>query len=106
MNEPKLPDEPRELPAVTLVLDLIGRTVTLNDNDARLLLAGAEAASGSSIGARDLATRLKDLAAQPPQARRRLVFSRPEAQALRRMIQAQLEPGDRLVDLRQALTEL
>jgi hypothetical protein len=91
---------------VALELDLIGRKITLSDKDVRLLLAGAEAGSGSSIGSRDLATRLKDLAAQPSQARRRLVFSRPEVQALRRMIEAQLEPGDRFVELRQALAEL
>jgi hypothetical protein len=91
---------------MTLELDLIGRKITLSNEDVRLLLAGAEAASGSSIGSRDLATRLKYLVAQPPQTRRCLVFSRPEVQALRRMIEAQLEPGDRLVELRQVLAEL
>ncbi len=94
------------LPPLTLELDIIGRKITLSDDDAHLLLAGAEAGSGSSIGSRDLATRLKNLAAQAPEGRRRLVFSRPEARALSRMIRTQLEPSDRLLDLRQALAEL
>jgi hypothetical protein len=91
---------------LTIELDLIGHTITLSEQDADLLLAGAEAGSGSSIGSRDLATRLKDLALQSPQRRRRLVLSRPESRALLRMIETQFEPGDRLLDLRQALTEI
>jgi hypothetical protein len=91
---------------LTLELDLIGRKITLSDDDARLLHAGAQAGSGSSIGSRDLATRLKNLAAQAPEGRRRLVFSRPEVWALSRMIQTQLVPSDQLLDLRQALAEL
>src|SRR5437667_115855 len=71
-----------------LELDLIGHPVTLTDGDARLLLATAEAASGSSLGSRDLATRLKGLADPPSRARRRLLFSRSESRALQRVIQA------------------
>jgi hypothetical protein len=95
----------RALTPWTLELDLIGRKITLSERDAVLLLAGAEAGSGSSIGARDLATRLNDVARQSPQVRRRLVLSRPETRALQRMIETQFEAGDRLLDLRQALTE-
>ena len=91
---------------LTLELDLIGRKITLSARDAGLLLAGAEAGSGSSIGSRDLATRLKDLALRSPQLRRRLVLSRPESRALQRMLETQFEPGDRLLDLRQALAEV
>ena len=89
-----------------LELDLIGRRIKLNERDADLLLAGAEAGSGSSIGSRDLATRLNDVARQSPQMRRRLVLSRPETRALQRMIETQFDSGDRLLDLRQALTEV
>jgi hypothetical protein len=91
---------------LALELDLIGHKITLSERDAGLLLAGAEAGSGSSIGSRDLATRLKDLALQSPQLRRRLVLSRPESRALQRMIDTQLESDDRLPELRQALTEV
>ena len=91
----------------TLELDLVGREVTLRERDAELLLAGAEAGSGSSIGSRDLATRLKELALQSPHAQRRLVFSRPESRALERMIETQLEAaGDQLLELQQTLTEV
>jgi hypothetical protein len=96
----------RTLTALTLELDLIGRKITLSERDAGLLLAGAEAGSGSSIGSRDLATRLNDLARQSPQQRRRLVLSRPETRALQRMIETQFESDDRLLDLQHALTEV
>jgi hypothetical protein len=86
-----------------LELDLIGHKITLTEGDARLLLGAAEAASGSSIGSRDLATRLK---ARVYPSSRRLVFSRPEARALQRMIQAQPVPSDRLRELGLTLTEL
>ena len=97
---------PRTLAPLTLELDLIGRKFTLSERDADLLLTGAEAGSGSSIGSRDLATRLNDAARQAPQLRRRLVLSRPETRALQRVIETQFESGDRLLDLRQALTEV
>jgi len=91
---------------LTLELDLIGRKITLSERDADLLLAGAEAGSGSSIGSRDLATRLNDVTRQSPQLRRGLILSRPETRALQRVIETQFEAGDRLLDLREALTEL
>ena len=102
----RAPRTPTILTLLTLELDLIGRKITLSEQDAGLLLAGAEAGSGTSIGSRDLATRLKDLALRPPQRRRRLVLSRPESRALLRMIETQFESGDRLLDLRQALSEV
>jgi hypothetical protein len=87
--------------------DLIGSPVALTDSDARLLLTAAEAGSGTSIGSRDLATRLKALV-DPDAAsrRRRLVFTRPESRALQRVIQTQLEPTNELHDLRATLVEL
>jgi hypothetical protein len=91
---------------LALELDLIGRKITLSKRDADLLLAGAEAGSGSSIGSRDLATRLNDVARQSPQLRRGLVLSRPETRALQRVIETQFEAGERLLDLREALTEV
>jgi hypothetical protein len=104
MNEPVFGAR-RTLTSLMLELDLIGRKITLSERDADLLLAGAEAGSGSSIGSRDLATRLNDVASQS-QVRRRLVLSRPETRALQRMIETQFESGDRLLDLRQALTQV
>jgi hypothetical protein len=90
-----------------LELDLIGHKIALTDSDAAVLLAAAERASGSSVGSRDLATRLKDAAAPSSQARRRrLVFSRPESRALHRLIQAQDDPDERFRELDSALTAL
>lgn len=86
-----------------LELDLIGHEVRLTDGDARLLLAAAEAASGSSLGSRDLATRLKGLADPSARPRRRLLLSRSESRALQRVIQAHTESTDQLDDLRLAL---
>lgn len=86
-----------------LELDLIGHEVTLTDGDARLLLAAAEAASGSSLGSRDLATRLKGLADPATRSRRRLVLSRSESRALQRVIQARSELTEQLDDLRLTL---
>ena len=83
----------------TLELDLIGHPVTLTDGDARLLLEAAEAASGSSLGSRDLATRLKALA-DPASRPRRLLFSRSESRALQRVIQGRLDSADQLYELR------
>jgi hypothetical protein len=90
-----------------LELDLIGRSVMVSDGDARLLLTAAETDSGSSIGSRDLATRLKALADPSASSRRRrLVFTRPESRALQRIIQNQIEPTDELYDLRTTLSDL
>ena len=89
-----------------LELDLIGRKISLSDGDARLLLAAAEAASGSSIGSRDLATRLKEIADPSSNRRRKLVFSRPETRALQRVVQTRFGAGDQLRDLQIALHEL
>ena len=89
--------------ASMLELDLIGHPVTLTDGDAHLLLAAAEAASGSSLGSRDLATRLKGLADPASRSRRRLLFSRSESRALQRVIQGRLDSADQLHELRLTL---
>jgi hypothetical protein len=91
---------------LALELDLVGHKITLSKRDADLLLAGAQAGSGSSVGSRDLATRLNDVARQSPQLRQGLVLSRPETRALQRVIETQFEAGERLLDLREALTEV
>jgi len=88
---------------LSLELDLIGRGVTLSDGEVRLLLAVAEAASGSSLGSRDLATRLKALASPAIPPRRRLLLSRSESRALQRLIEARFEWSDELHDLRLTL---
>jgi len=95
-----------ELTRTMLELDLIGRKISLSDGDARLLLAAAEAASGSSIGSRDLATRLKEIADPSSNRRRKLVFSRPETRALQRVVQTRFGAGDQLRDLQLALHDL
>ena len=87
-------------------LDLIGHRISLTDSDARLLLAAAEADSGSSIGSRDLATRLKETFNPSMQRRRRLVFSRPETRALQRIFQTHLKPGEPLSELQITLTKV
>lgn len=90
-----------------LELDLIGHKFALTDADAGVLLAAAELASGSSVGSRDLATRLKEAAGPAAQARRRrLVFSRPESRALLRLIQAQDLPEERFSELESGLVEI
>ena len=91
-----------------LELDLVGRKVALTDSEASALLAAAEFASGSSIGSRDLATRLKDVNAPPSSQarRRRLVFSRPESRALQRVIESRVEPDERFRELELTLAEL
>jgi hypothetical protein len=68
-----------------LELDLIGRPVALADSDVRWIYARAKAASGHSLGARDLATRLQDL--EPDQERNQLILTRPEASALARLLE-------------------
>jgi hypothetical protein len=86
-----------------LELDLIGHQVTLSAGEASLLLTAAEAASGSSIGSRDLATRLKALANPTTRSRRRLVLSRSESRSLQRVIETQIGSTDQLHDLRSTL---
>ncbi len=88
-------------------LDLMGRRIALSDSDIAVLLVAAERGSGSSVGSRDLATRLKDMAAPAAQGRRRrLVFSRPESRALQRLIQADVEPDERFRELDSTLSAL
>jgi hypothetical protein len=88
-----------------LELDLIGHEVALTDEDARLLLEAAQAASGSSLGSRDLATRLEALVdPSRPRAYRRLVFTRSESRALQRVVQGHLGSADQLRDLRVRLS--
>jgi hypothetical protein len=77
--------------------------VTLSDGEAHLLLTAAEAASGSSLGSRDLATRLKGLADPVTVRRRRLVLTRFEARALQRLVDARGDSIGELQDLRVAL---
>lgn len=90
-----------------LELDLMGRKVALSDSDVAVLLVAAEQGSGSSVGSRDLATRLKDMAAPSAQGRRRrLVFSRPESRALQRLIRTDVEPDERFRELDSTLAEL
>ena len=89
-----------------LELDLIGRKISLSNGDTRLLLAWAEEASGSSIGSRDLATRLREFGQLASDARPRLVLTRAESRVLQRTIEAHLEPGDQLRALRLALEDL
>jgi hypothetical protein len=89
-----------------LELDLIGHRLTISDSETRMLLAAAEQASGSSIGSRDLATRLRALADPVSSRKRRLVFSRPESRALQRMIQTQFESTEEFHDLRTTLSAL
>jgi hypothetical protein len=90
-----------------LELDLMGRRIALDDSDVAVLLVAAERASGSSVGSRDLATRLKDMAAPSAQGRRRrLVFSRPESRALQRLLQTDVEPDARFHELDSTLSEL
>jgi hypothetical protein len=69
-----------------LELDLIGRLVKLSESDVRWIYGHAKAASGHSLGARDLVTRLQGL--DPDQELKRLVLTRPEASALARLLDA------------------
>ena len=91
---------------MTVEFDLIGNRVMLTASDTRLLLTAAEAGSGTSIGSRDLATRLKPLVDPDDATPRRLVFTRPESRALQRIIQSHIEPTDELQGLRAALVAL
>jgi hypothetical protein len=91
---------------VTVELDLIGLKLTLSDEDSRVLLVAAEASSGSSLGSRDLATRLRETEWMAPRPRRRLVLTRPEARSLQRLLENSVETGERLPELRSALEEI
>ena len=71
-----------------LELDLIGRPVKLSESDVRWIYGQAKAASGHSLGARDLVTRLQGL--DPDQEPKRLLLTRPEASALARLLDAQV----------------
>jgi hypothetical protein len=89
-----------------LEFDLVGNHVRLTESDGSLLLSAAEADSGSSIGSRDLATRLRALAGlEAPARRRRLSFTRPESRALQRIIEQRIVT-DELQELRAALADL
>jgi len=87
-----------------LELDLIGRKVSIGEREARWLHARATATGGSSLGSRDLATRLAGLdLTQPVQ---RLALSRPEARALERLLDASAEPPAGLEELQASLADL
>ena len=89
---------------MVLELDLIGRRVRLGESGVRWLHARAKATGGSSLGSRDLATRLEGLdLSQPGQ---RLVLSRPEARALQRLLDASAEPPAGLEELQKSLADL
>jgi hypothetical protein len=87
-----------------LELDLIGQTVRLSEGAAGWLYAQAKAGSGSSIGARDLATRLRGL--DPAQELNRLVLTRSESRALGRLLEAAEEAPDACDELRTSLSQL
>jgi hypothetical protein len=87
-----------------LELDLVGRPVTLSERDVRWIYEQAKVASGSSLGARDLVTRLQAL--DPDRERSRLVLNRPEASALARLLDAADETPPGCEELRANLVEL
>jgi hypothetical protein len=87
-----------------LELDLIGHTFTLSESDAHWIHAQARAASGNSLGARDLATRLQSL--EPAAERKRLVLTRPESNALARLLKVSDQPPQACGELRTALSQL
>jgi hypothetical protein len=87
-----------------LVLDLVGRPVTLSESDARWIYTQAKATSGHSLGARDLVTRLQAL--DPEQERKQLVLTRPEASALARVLAEPDETPPGCDELRALLVEL
>ena len=89
---------------MVLELDLIGRKVTLVESDVRWLYARAKTTGGSSLGSRDLATRLKIL--HSAQGVQRLVLSRPESRALQRLLDASIDAPDGLQELRATLAKL
>ena len=87
-----------------LELDLIGRPVNLSESDARWIYGHAKAASGSSLGARDLVTRLQGL--DPREERKRLFLTRPEANVLARLLDTAVETPPGCDELRANLLEL
>ena len=87
-----------------LELDLIGRPVTLAESDVRWIYGQARAASGYSLGARDLATRLHGL--EPDQEHKQLMLTRPEASALARLLDAAGGTPPGCDELRANLVEL
>jgi len=87
-----------------LELDLIGRPVKLSESDVRWIYGQAKAASGHSLGARDLVTRLQGL--DPDQEPKRLLLTRPEASALARLLDAATETPPGCDELRANLVEL
>jgi hypothetical protein len=87
-----------------LELDLIGLKVRLGESEVRWLYARAKATGGSSLGSRDLATRLAGRdRTQPLQ---RLVLSRPEARALQRLLDTSAQPPAGLKELQESLAGL
>ena len=89
---------------MVLELDLIGRKVTLVESDVRWLYGRAKTTGGSSLGSRDLATRLKSL--DSAQGVQRLALSRPESRALQRLLDSSVDAPEGLQELRAALAEL
>ena len=87
-----------------LELDLIGRTIRLSETDAYWIHRRAKAASGYSLGARDLVTRLEGL--DPNRERKRLILTRPEARALDRVLDDAEEIPPGCDELRTKLAEL
>lgn len=87
-----------------LELDLIGQTIRLSEGDVRWIEAQAKAASGHSLGARDLATRLREL--DPDRDLNRLLFTRPESSVLARLLEAGDAPPARCDELRRNLAKL
>jgi hypothetical protein len=87
-----------------LELDLIGHTVRLSESDTRWIYHEAKRASGHSLGARDLATRLQGLDSAP--GRRKLVLSRAESSALARLLAAGDGTSGECLELRASLSEL
>jgi hypothetical protein len=87
-----------------LELDLIGRPVELSEGDVGWICGHAKAASGHSLGARDLVTRLQGL--NPTDEHKRLLLTRPEASALARLLDAANETPPGCDELRANLAEL
>lgn len=87
-----------------LELDLVGRRLTLSEKEVRWIYEQARGASGSSLGARDLVTRLQAL--DPERERARLVLNRTEASALARVLVAAAERPPGCEELRANLVEL
>ena len=87
-----------------LELDLVGLTIRLSESAAGWIYAEAKASSGYSIGARDLATRLRglDLSRQV----NRLILTRSESRALGRLLEAADDAPHDCDELRTSLSQL